>query len=282
MHGDFARSRWPAGRIVAVLEHTRASSSRWGKMNFVLNASRLAALDFATVAARAAEAGYAHVELAASTDDVHSTSDNILLSDAGKIREIFDAAGVGIVALSSEIDEWAESFAEQMTAIFDAAQRLGATMVRVPSCASRPATASSDRLVRVADDAARRNIRLALENAPTAASANEIWVLLERLEHPALGCSLNLSNLTLGGQSPYQVVPTLNQKIIYAEIGDGDARVQEFLTRLLGIGYGGYVAVELREPAPENARDGLTKLREWAQRRAASPAGGRRTKAKAH
>jgi fatty-acyl-CoA synthase len=273
-------------------------------MKFALNASGIACWDFASIAALAQGAGYDAVELGASTDDSQFTSANVLLSDLDKVRGIFDAAGIQIAALANPmaIEIGRESFAGEMTVILEAAERLGAGIVRIqsrgPKRNGRADGVASDRLVAAADDAAERNIRIVVENAPEAASVNHIWELLERLERPALGCSLNLLNVTLAGQSPYQTVPMLNQKIFYTEVsdarldgarpnfcklGEGNVPVADFVTRLRGIGYGGYVAVELRDDstAGEIARDGVLKLRQWAHPAETSAAGRRRSRGRA-
>jgi len=57
----------------------------------------------------------------------------------------------------------------------------------------------------------------------------------------------------------------------YCKLGEGDVPVEKFITRLMGIGYNGYVTVEwekawlpgLAEPE-EVLPDAITKLRKWA------------------
>jgi sugar phosphate isomerase/epimerase len=274
-------------------------------MKWVLNASRLGGWDFAAIAALAKDAGYDAVELGASADDSQFTSTNVLLSDLTKVRGIFDAAGVEIAALASSmaIAPGRESFAEEIGVILDAARRLGAGIVRIQHRGAprsgRVREVSNAQLMAAADVAAERKIRIVVDNAPEAASINQIWELLERLGHPAIGCSLNLLNATLAGQSPYQTVPMMNQKILYTEVadarldgagvkpcklGEGNVPAQDFLTRLRGIGYGGCVALELRDDstAEEIARDGILKSREWAQPTEPAVAGRRRSKKRAH
>jgi hypothetical protein len=89
------------------------------------------------------------------------------------------------------------------------------------------------------------------------------------------------------GEGPAYSVPTLNSKIVYTQvkdaklgplgatlvrIGEGDCKVRDFLRRLRGVGYEGYVTVEwekawlpnLAEPE-EILPHAIEKLRGWAK-----------------
>src|SRR5437867_2776615 len=66
----------------------------------------------------------------------------------------------------------------------------------------------------------------------------------------------------------------------YCKLGEGDVPVEKFITRLMGIGYNGYVTVEwekawlpgLAEPE-EILPDSIQKLRKWAAAEGADSAG---------
>ena len=90
------------------------------------------------------------------------------------------------------------------------------------------------------------------------------------------------------GEKPAVSVPTLNSKIVYTQVkdakfgplgatytklGEGDVKVRDFVRRLRGIGYEGYVTLEwekawlpnLAEPE-EILPDAIKKLRDWDQK----------------
>src|SRR3954449_12622147 len=70
-------------------------------MKFAFSTVSCPAWDFDTIAARANEYGYDGVEIRGSPNDAILTAANVFLSDIGKVRRIFDAAGVEIACLAS-------------------------------------------------------------------------------------------------------------------------------------------------------------------------------------
>ncbi len=109
----------------------------------------------------------------------------------------------------------------------------------------------------IADHALTRGVTLVVCNDATLTSARLMWGMLERLRHPAVACCWDLYRAAQAGESPSVSVPTLNSQIRYARLGgmaagshapaprepESISDVQLFLTRLRGIGYGGYVTV---------------------------------------
>ena len=116
-----------------------------------------------------------------------------------------------------------------------------------------------------------------LVNQKTFGFSRDIWAVLDRLRHPAVGSCWDVLTAAVMGERPGVSVPTLNSRIrmvrvgdaligdgiaVGCAIGDGDVAVEQFLKRLRGIGYGGYVVVELpgdREMLTVSAK----KLRGW-------------------
>ena len=113
-----------------------------------------------------------------------------------------------------------------------------------------------------------------------------MWSIIDRLGHPSIGVCWDLFNAALIGEKPAVSVPTLNSKIVYTQVkdakfgplgatytkvGEGDVQIRNFLRRLRGIGYEGYVTLEwekawlpnLAEPE-EILPDAITKLKDWA------------------
>ena len=144
-----------------------------------------------------------------------------------------------------------------------------------------------DWLLPLGDYAAQRDVMIVVENALSFRSAKEMWLILDRLQHPSIACCWDVFNAALIGERPYLSVPTLNSKIQYVQLkdaklgplgaslcklGEGDVPVQNFLTRLMGIGYGGYATFEwekawlanIAEPE-EILPDAIKKMREWTK-----------------
>jgi sugar phosphate isomerase/epimerase len=147
--------------------------------------------------------------------------------------------------------------------------------------------AFGDWLLPLGDYAAERGVTVVVENLLSFRAAKEMWLILDRLQHPGIACCWDVFNAALIGEGPYVSVPTLNNRIVYTQvkdaklgalgatyckIGEGDVPVQKFITRLLGIGYHGYVTVEwekaylpnLAEPE-EILPDAVQKLRKYAE-----------------
>jgi len=139
----------------------------------------------------------------------------------------------------------------------------------------------------LADYAAEREVVIVIENALSFRAAKEMWTILDRLQHPSVACCWDVFNAAMVGESPYTSVPTLNSKIAYTQVkdaklgqlgatytklGEGDVRIERFMTRLRGIGYKGWVTVEwekawlpnIAEPE-EILPDAIKKLREWTK-----------------
>jgi sugar phosphate isomerase/epimerase len=93
-------------------------------------------------------------------------------------------------------------------------------------------------------------------------------------------------NAAMIGEIPWQSVPVLNNRILYTQVkdaklgalgatycklGEGDVPVEKFMTRLLGVGYTGYVTLEWEKAWLQNIAgpeeilpDAAVKLRKWA------------------
>jgi fatty-acyl-CoA synthase len=150
-----------------------------------------------------------------------------------------------------------------------------------------------DWLLPLGDYAAQHDVTIVIENALSFRAAKEMWSILDRLNHPSIACCWDVFNAALIGESPFLSVPVLNSKIQYTQVkdaklgplgatycklGEGDVAVQKFVTRLMGVGYAGYVTVEwekawlpgLAEPE-EILPDSIAKLRSWAAAEADIP-----------
>jgi sugar phosphate isomerase/epimerase len=273
-------------------------------MRFAFSTVSCPKWDFETIVTRAREYGYDGVEIRGFLNESLLTSANVFLTDPDKVSRAFSLGGVKIACLASSIamEQGGKRFwkpgpndrhAEELRTFIDTAQRLACPLVKIFDTQVRPGqdrgsagVALGDWLLPLADYAAQRDVVIVIENALSFRSAKEMWSILDRLQHPSIACCWDLFNATLVGESPYFSVPVLNSKIAYTQVkdaklgplgatycklGEGDVPVEKFITRLMGVGYTGYVTVEwekawlpgLAEPE-EILPDAIQKLRKWA------------------
>lgn len=125
---------------------------------------------------------------------------------------------------------------------------------------------------------------LVVENDLSFSRAKELWMLLESVNHPNVAGCWDLYNAARVGERPFVSVPTLNSRIGYAlvrnvrslaeplqysRLSEGELAVENFLTRLRGIGYSGYVTVETAEGL---LQDAIERLRAWTRPAESGPA----------
>ncbi len=226
-------------------------------MKISFSATSFPHLDFKTAADLAKRCGYDGVELPAARDAASSSS--ALLTAGSKIREIFDSANIEISALNVGLDlpELADRIAF--------AQQLGCAILKIGpgSIFARTDTASPaiiDRLLGLGDIAAAAGVSLLIENQPMTGSAVRLWHLLDRLNHPSIGCVWNTLAAAIAGDSPAVAVPTLNSRIrsveledakgnplARCELGDGQLPLQKTANRLRGIGFSGWLRIGFGE-----------------------------------
>jgi len=134
-----------------------------------------------------------------------------------------------------------------------------------------------DWLAPLGDRAEKCGVGVLLVNQKSFGASRAIWAVLDRLRHPAIGCCWDVFVAALMEERPGVSVPTLNSRIHLARIsdakisaagavacklGEGDVAVEQFVKRLRGIGYGGYLAVNSADGA-EMLADSVEKLRKW-------------------
>jgi sugar phosphate isomerase/epimerase len=269
-------------------------------MKFAFSTVACPKWDFETVVARAKEYGYDGVELRGFLNESILTAANPFLTDAAKLRRTFADASIEIACLASSIAFMQKKsddrrLANDLRLYIDTAQSLGCPLVKVfdtqvKAGQSRAAAGNAlgDWLLPIADYGAERDVVIVIENALSFRNAKEMWAIVDRLNHPSIGVCWDLFNAALVGEKPAYSVPTLNSKIAYAQvkdatlgalgatytkIGEGNVEVRNFLRRLRGIGYEGYVTVEwekawlanLAEPE-EVLPDAIKKLRQWDEK----------------
>jgi sugar phosphate isomerase/epimerase len=158
--------------------------------------------------------------------------------------------------------------------------------------------ALGDWLLPLADYAAERAVTLALDNSQSRRTARETWAILDRCNHPSLGCCLDALTAAFIGDSPQVTVPMLNSRIVYVQLsdvkdlampamdcdlGDGVVQIKTTINRLRGIGYSGWLTLRTVTPIATsvdifNARlsKSIQSLRQWT-----NPASKAKAKSKA-
>jgi sugar phosphate isomerase/epimerase len=267
-------------------------------MKFAFSTVSCPAWDFEQVASRAKEYGYDGVEVRAFANGAVLTAANVFLTDPAKLQRLFADAGVELCCIASSVAMTQEkrkdrAVADELRTHVDIAQAVGCPTVKIFDTQVKPGRSRAvtgvmfgDWLLPLADYAAQAGVCIAVENALSFRNAKELWAIVDRMNHPSVGVAWDLFNAAMAGEPPSYSVPTLNSKIVYTQLkdaklgplgatyvklGEGDCKVRDFLRRLRGVGYEGYVTLEwekawlpnLAEPE-EILPDAITKLREWA------------------
>jgi sugar phosphate isomerase/epimerase len=268
-------------------------------MKFAFSTVACPEWDFETICARGKEYGYDGIEVRGFLNESILTASNIFLTDPSKLRSMLKYHGLSICCLASSIAMKGKKKADRIAAddcrrYIDTAAAVGCPLVKIFDTEVRPgqnrasaAIELRDWLLPLGDYAASRDIVIVVENALSFRSAKEMWLILDRLQHPSIACCWDVFNAALIGESPYISVPTLNSKIQYAQVkdaklgplgasfcklGEGDVAVEKFLTRLMGIGYAGWVTFEWEKAwlpglagPEESLPDAIKKMRDWTK-----------------
>ena len=119
----------------------------------------------------------------------------------------------------------------------------------------------------LADRAAERGVTLLVENGAALPRAKDLWRLQELAATPAVEICWNLWEGLRWGEDAVTAVSVLNRRLQYVrldgglwETPTGVETVRQFLRRLQGIGYGGWVTVDL-PPGP--AAKAIAQMRGW-------------------
>ncbi len=275
-------------------------------MKFAFTTTSCPAWDFDTILSNAKAYGYDGVEIRGFLNESILTAANVFLTDPAKLRGRFAAAGLDIACLSSSIAlsqnrKRDAQLALDLQTYIDTANAIGCKFVKVFDTQVKPGQSRpsagvllSDWLAPLGDYAADRDVTILVENALSFRASKELWTIMDRLSHPSIAVCWDVFNAALIGESPFISVPTLNSRIQYTQVkdallgplganycklGEGNVPVRKFITRLMGIGYDGYVTLEwekawlpgLAEPE-EILPDAIVKLRDWSKPQNPDPA----------
>ncbi len=187
-----------------------------------------------------------------------------------------------------------KQLADEAKQYIDKAAALSCPLVKVFDTNARPGQtrestgiALGEFLMPLGDYAAQRDVCIVVENSLSFRASKELWMILDRLSHPAISACWDVFNAALIGESSSISVPTLNSKIqytqvkdaafgalgaTYCQLGDGDVPIKKFITRLMGIGYDGYVTMEWEKAWLPNLAEpeailpeAVKRLKEWSK-----------------
>ncbi len=248
---------------------------------------------------QASALGYDGVELRTLGPGGSGLSCDPALSDPAKVRSAFERAGVEPVCLSTSAalhhrdSTTIHRVRRQLLEDMKTAAQIGCAQVRVfgnQVQAGRDRQAAIQHISTVVlpllDTAAEVGVQLLFENAGSFNRAKEWWWLFNLVDHPMLGLCWNVANAAAAGEPPSVSVPCLNSRIRlgkvkdthvgegsgFVPLGDGTVGVEQFIKRLAGIGFDGFVTVEWDRvwlpalaPAEEYLPDALKRLRGWLE-----------------
>lgn len=267
-------------------------------MQFAFSTLACPEWDLPAIAARAREYGYDGVEMRIIGHETAPTAAEALRNPE-KVRNTFDAAGVPMSCLSTDIALAGNrsrhaAAADELRRCIDAAAAMGCGRVSIldPLVSAGQNSAEAGAMfakwiTALADHAADRDVMILVENAGSYRRAHEMWMLMELVNHPAVGVSWDALSAAFAGESPALSVPTLNQRIGYvhmgdaeigqgtatpAKLGEGSVKIRLLLNRLRGIGYKGWVSYQWDRasipklaPAEQILPDAIQKLRLWTR-----------------
>jgi len=221
-------------------------------MKFAFSTLAAPTLDLVTLASRAREAGYDGIDLGAPVP-------------AGAVVD----AGLEVACMESGIamphGRRARARAvDDFRRVLDLAAMVQCRRVRVSGGAVHAGTSASVAvgkwLAPLAELAAGQEVTLLLRTDGAVRRAHDMWLTLESIDRANVAASWNLAG---AAESPYVAVPTLNSRMRYVMLPDTVIpEAGPLVTRLMGIGYDGYVAVA--GPTADMARD-LANLRTWTK-----------------
>lgn len=235
------------------------------------------ALDFADAVAAAARLGFSHVDVTALVE--RPAAHREALAEAGVLvgcaalgRDL--PAGVSLDALSLARRREAVQLVERQ--INDAALLGAICAYIVPPADDQGAcrTAYAEASALVAEHAAGRMVRLALEPIPGRLLANAAAALafLDEVDHANLGLLLDTGHCLIAGEEPAAIARAAGDRLAYVHLDDNDgvgdlhwplltgrlkeSQLGELFRALADIGYGSGMALELK-PGTGDAEMGL-------------------------
>jgi sugar phosphate isomerase/epimerase len=248
--------------------------------------------DLPKVAAQAKAYGYDGVELRTVVKDDSPLASDPWSLDPAEAAKVLAGEGIEPICLSTSLalhhrsHDAGHNAVWQTVRAMELAAKLGCPAVRVFGNEVEPGQTRRSVAPRIAahvsqilDKAGDLGVRLLFENAGSWCSARDWWLVFNLLDHPMLGLVWNVANAAAAGEGPAVSVPVVNSRIAIAKVkdtivgegsgfvplGEGSVEVRHFVTRLMGIGFDGYISFEWDRawlPSLAPAEDVLPEARE--------------------
>ena len=152
---------------------------------------------------------------------------------AREVRNIADDLGIGIDLyqpfrdIGGGVDTPLQQVLDRAERKFDLMGELGAPMMSVTSGTFPPAgggpAAAAEQLQTLAERAARRNLRIAFEAAPSGRSVRttrEAWAIVQQAKHPHLGLLVDSFHMLSTGEEPADLREIPGNRLFCVRIGD--------------------------------------------------------------
>ncbi len=245
--------------------------------------------DLETIITEAQSFGFDGVELRGLQGELHLPLVPALAGQPDRVRQLFDEHNVELFCLgtSATLDSRRrEEVARQkgtITEFIELAAGLGCPYVRLyvgevqrrdhhRKALSRIAEA----LISLVPVASRHSVTLLVENGGDFPTSEDLWFLIDAVDHPAVRCCWNQCNARSVGERPTSSVPRLGNKIglvhlcdatfdeygvllDYKPLGEGDVGIARLIELLRGIICDGHLVFEWPKmwieslPAPQAA-----------------------------
>lgn len=214
-----------------------------------------------------------------------------------EVRTIADDLGIGIDLYrpfqhaNDGIDEALPRSLDRAERKFDLMAELGASLLALPSAtlsaAANDAGRVTEQLQTIAERAARRNLRVAVEasrNLQALRSVGDLWAIFQRAQHPHLGLLLDSYQVLSTGGDLSEIRDNPGNRIFFVRVGDarrpgwdgvrggfhrnfpgqGDLDLVGFLEQVLLTGYAGTLSLASFDDVPRatpSRRTGIDGMR---------------------
>ncbi len=238
----------------------------------------------------AASLGFAAIELRTLGIGGSGLRSDPAFSDPVGVRKLLQSSPVRVACLSTSIplgEPGRRAIAEHRAAAIGCLERaaaMGCPFVRVLP-GPLPRGRSSDSLLNtlteqghsLAAHAAKIGVTLLFENDTTMSLAHPWWRVMNQIDHPAIGVVWNVMTAAQAGESPAISIPALNSRIRIVRLAwssdavadtktstpasHQDALIEHAMHRLMGIGFDGFVILEINRQLDLSGDDPLAPLR---------------------
>jgi sugar phosphate isomerase/epimerase len=228
--------------------------------------------DLETMAARAAEWGFQGIELRGLQGELHLPSARGL--GRADVRQLLADRGLELVSLGSSVSLTTSNrkeLARQKGALqeyLELAQRLGCPYVRIFAGEAEARhdlraalVRASEALMSMAPAAARMGVTIVVENGGDFPGSNDMWFLVDAVNHPNVRCCWNQCNAMTIRERPTFSLPRLGTKIAvmhtcdglfdeqgvlleYRALGEGNVEIAKQVEILRGLVYQGFLVFE--------------------------------------